>query len=147
MSNSFSDELHQDGSLFDSESRTASPDPCDVYLNNHSAAIIGINVTDSSLTPTLIMSVDIYEPATDSWLIWLSLGVYTGGPEIRWYLVGSQVPDASTKTGTVTAAPFGDVDFVWDYPLPHHFRVSANHGDSDPITYSVGISTVQARSI
>lgn len=147
MSIHYTDELHSGGQIWPSESRTSAAPDAEIVLNNHCAVIFEVDVTDSSATPTLLVGVQIFGPASQTWKSWLTLGTFTGIDRAT-VMIGTRITDTLTKEGArMTIGGGFPITHCWDYPLPHRIRMNAFHADSDPITYSLGISIIKAGSI
>jgi hypothetical protein len=115
-------------------------------MNNHSAGYFQFNCTADPAAASVVFTLQVAEPGLGTFTDWLELATIAATGDF-WVLVGSRVPDASTKTGSVHSPAGGVIDSVWDYPMPRLTRLKAVHADGDDITYSVGFQTVKAGSI
>ncbi len=114
-----------------SASRTATTNSAD-YVNlgeisNIRGAYITLDVTGASASPIITLSVkakDYVSGAYESVFV-ATTGVTTTGTHT--YLIYPGIGSAAN-----------DVTQIQSYPLPIQWRVTVEHVDTDPITYSVG---------
>jgi len=117
--------------ILSSAPRTATTNSAD-YVNlgeisNIRGAYITLDVTGAADTPTITLSIkakDYVSGAYESVLV-AATGVTTTGTHT--YLIYPGIGAAAN-----------DVTQIQSYPLPMQWRVTVEHTDTDPITYSVG---------
>lgn len=114
-------------SVYASTARTATPTAVsidDIYVKG---VQIIIDVTAASATPSVVPTIDGYDPLSDSWYNLLTGAAITG--------TGTTVlrihPDLTAAANLIAK------DF-----LPRTYRIVMTHADADSITYSVNINSV-----
>lgn len=111
--------------------RTAATNSAD-YVNlgevsNIRGAYITLDVTGASVTPLITLSVKAKD--------------YVSGKYETVFAASTGIAAAGTHTYLIypgVGAAANDVEQVQSYPLPIQWRVTVEHLDTDPITYSVG---------
>ena len=112
---------------------TTSDDFINSGLNtNVKGAYVTLDVTAVLTSPVITLTVQAKDPVSDNYeaVLTASSGVSAAGTHT--YLI---YPGAG--------AAAGDVVQTLSYPLPPQWRVSVEHTDTDPITYSVGALLIQ----
>lgn len=84
-----------------------------------------LDVTAVTLTPSITLSVEGWDKASNTWFT-----VLTGAAVTAAGTTVYRVHPALTAVANATAADM----------VPATFRVSVAHGDADSITYSVGVN-------
>ena len=114
-------------SFYQSAARTATPTAVQVSDKFARGIQVVINVTASSATPSVVPTIDGYDPLSDTWYNILTAAAITGAGATLLRIH----PDLASVTNE-TAADF----------LPETYRITMTHADTDSITYSVGVNTV-----
>lgn len=107
-----------------SAARTATPTPMDTAQNGPGwkGLVVVIDVTAASATPSVVFTVQGYDPVSGKYYTILASAAITG--------TGTTV--LRVFPGSTVAANLAANDI-----LPARWRVIATHGDADSITYSV----------
>jgi hypothetical protein len=109
--------------VFESATRTSSPEPLEREHESASGVRIVVDCTAVVASPSVTFTIEGYDPYSDKWYALLSSGpVIAIGQTIL-----SIFPGANDKPNRMLSAV-----------LPIRWRISAAHLDADPITYSVG---------
>ncbi len=110
-----------------SEARTATNNSDDLTNSQHRGCHIIIDVTAVTDTPSVVPTIQ---------------GKDTVSGKYYTLLVGAAI----TTTGTTILRVYPDLapsaNLIADDIVPNKFRILMTHGDSDSITYSVGVSLV-----
>ncbi len=111
-------------------SDTNSSDFINIQQNlNVSGVLITLDITEVADTPRITPSVQFKDPASGKYESLLTASSGVTGVGTHSYLI---YPGAGTASGDITQ--------VAAFPLPHVWRVSVAHMDTDAITYTVGAS-------
>lgn len=114
-------------SIYPSAARTVTPAAVEISDNHVQGIHVIINATATALTPSVVPTIDGYDPLSETWYNILT-GVAITGISATVLRVH---PDLAAVANLVAN------DF-----LPDVYRVVLTHGDTDSITYSVGINSV-----
>lgn len=113
--------------FYQSAARTATPTAVDVKDDFVDGIQVIIDVSAVVATPSVVPTIDGYDPASDSWY-----NLLTGA--------------AITTTGTTVLRIHPDIPAVANLTaqdfLPERYRIVMTHGDADSITYTVGVNSV-----
>lgn len=117
-------------SVYASAARTATPAAVTVPTGRYKALHLVIDVTAITATPSVVCTVDGYDPISGKYYNIITSAALTeaGVPYTRVLRVGQ---------GLTAAANLVVLDV-----LPSIIRVTMTHGDADSITYSVAASLV-----
>jgi hypothetical protein len=108
--------------LFESAARTATPSAF-TGQTRYVGAIIVINVTAVTATPSVVFTLSGVDPASDSlWTILASAAITGTGQTVL------RVHPSLTASANAIAKDI----------MPSTFKLAPVHGDADSITYSVG---------
>lgn len=118
-----------DLTVLSSAARTASPTPTPASITDPGAkgCIVHVNATAKTATPSVVVAVEGYDPASDSW--------YT-------ILASAAITDAGTTLLHVYPGVVAAANSRANFRLPRTWRVTATHADGDSLTYSVGVSVL-----
>lgn len=94
---------------------------------NVRGAYLTLDVTAVLTTPVITLSVDAKDPVSDNYETIFSASTAVSAVGTHTYLIYPGIGSAGN-----------DVVQVLSYPLPAEWRVSIEHLDTDPITYTVG---------
>lgn len=108
--------------VYASAARTESPDP--VELEDWAGCSLVVISTAHAATPSVVASIEGYDPASDSWVELLAAAAITG---------------ETTKVLTVSPTCDTAANVSLYRRLPQRFRVVLTHADSDSITYSASV--------
>ena len=113
-------------SLYQSVARTATPETEEVIDDFVQGIQVIINVTAVTSTPSVVPTIDGFDPLSATWYNILTGAAITatGRTVLR---VHPEIPAAANLTAQ---------DF-----LPEKYRVVMTHGDADSITYTVGVNS------
>lgn len=114
---------------YETRARTATPTSYSIYTRGAVGVIVYISATAATATPSVVATVDGYDPVSETWYNILTAAAITGITTKR--LV---ISPAVTVTANLTAATV----------LPDTIRVVMTHADSDSITYSVSLDWIEA---
>ena len=114
-------------SLYQSAARTATPTAVEITDDLVTGIHVIINVTASAATPSVVPTIDGFDPLSATWYNLLTGAAITG--------TGATV--LRVHPDLVAAANLTAQDF-----LPETYRVVMTHADADSITYTVGINSV-----
>jgi len=109
--------------VYASAARTATPATAQFSARGAAGLFIVIDVTAIAATPSVVPTIDGYDPLSGKWFNLLTGAALTAVTAARVLRVGR---------GLVAAANLTAVDYV-----PDTVRVIMTHGDADSITYSV----------
>lgn len=117
-------------SVYASAARTATPTAVTVPVGRHKSVHLVIDVTAAASTPSVVCTVDAYDPVSGKYYNLLTSAALTesGAPYTRVLKIGPGLP----VTANLSA---NDV-------LPSTLRVTMTHGDADSITYSVAATLI-----
>lgn len=115
-------------SLYASEARTATPTAVTINDRHVEGVQVVISATASAATPSVVPTIDGYDPLSDTWYNILTGAAITGVSAV----VLRVHPDLAA-VANLTANDF----------LPRTWRVVMTHGDADSITYSVGVNSTK----
>jgi hypothetical protein len=117
-------------SVYASAARTATPTAATVPVGHYSALHLVIDVTAAAATPSVVCTVDGYDPVSGKYYNLLTSAALTesGAPYTRVLKIGRGLP----VTANLSA---NDV-------LPSTLRVTMTHADGDSITYSVAATLI-----
>lgn len=117
--------------VYASAARTATPTAQTIAVGSYSALHLVIDVTAATATPSVVCTVDAYDPVSGKYYNLLTSAALTesGAPYTRVLKIGKGL----TASANLVA---NDV-------LPNAIRVTMTHGDADSITYSVAASLVR----
>ena len=117
-------------SIYKSEARTATPAAVQVDDDSVQGIQVIIDVTAIAATPSVVPTIDGFDPLSAKWYNLLTGSAVTG--------TGTTVlrihPDL-TAAANLTAKDF----------LPERYRIVMTHADADSITYTVGINSTSMR--
>lgn len=122
----------ENGVIYASGARTATP--TEFSFDNYQGfkgIYLTLDVTAVTATPSLVVSVEMYDKASGKWEDLLVATAVTTTGTHSYFLYPS---------GDVTAAE--DIVEAQAVPLPRTFRVVVTHGDTDSATYSLGYCLV-----
>lgn len=114
-------------SAYPSEARIATPATVEIDDRYVKGIQVIINVTAIAATPSVVPTIDGFDPLSETWYNLLTGSAITG--------TGQTV--LRIHPNLEAAANLTAKDF-----LPQKYRVIMTHGDADSITYSVGINSV-----
>lgn len=117
-------------SVYASAARTATPTAVTVPTGRFNALHLVIDVTAVTATPSVVCTIDGYDPISGKYYNLLTSAALTdaGAPYTRVLKIGRGLP----VTANLSA---NDV-------LPSVVRVTMTHGDADSITYSVAATLI-----
>ena len=115
------------GTLLASAARTATVNSANITNYNHRGVHIIINVTAITATPSVVPTIQGYDP--------LSTTYYTLLTGVAITATGYTILKIYPGIGAVANAAANDI-------LPNTWRISMAHADADSITYSVGYQAV-----
>ena len=113
-------------SIYPSEARTATPPAVEIDDRYVEGIQVIINVTAIAVTPSVVPTIDGFDPLSETWYNLLTGSAITGTGQTVL-----RVHPELTAAANLTAKDF----------LPNRYRVVMTHGDADSITYSVGINS------
>ena len=113
-------------SFYPSIARTATPTEVPYSDDNVTGIQVIINVTAATSTPSVVPAIDGYDPLSQTWYNILT-GVAITGTGATVLRVHPSMASASN----VTAGDF----------LPETYRIVMTHGNSNSITYTVGVNS------
>lgn len=116
-----------DGTLFASAARTATSSSADQTNDNGKGAQIVIDVTSVTSSPSVVFTVEGKDALSGKYYTLLTSAAITGTGTTR----------VTVYPGVTLAA-----NVAVSQILPQHWRVTATHGNSDSITYTVGFSLI-----
>lgn len=113
-------------SIYPSEARTVTPSTVEISDRYVKGIQVIINVTDSAATPSVVPTIDGFDPLSETWYNLLTGSAITGASQtiLRIHPELAEVANLIAK------------DF-----LPKKYRIVMTHGDADSITYSVSINS------
>lgn len=113
-------------SFYQSSARTATPTAISVEDDSVLGIQVVINVTAVGVTPSVVPTIDGYDPLSDTWYNLLTGAAITatGATVLRVH------PDLLAVTN-LTAQDF----------LPKKYRLVMTHGNATTITYSVNVNS------
>ena len=112
--------------VFPSAARTATPTAGDFYNPSGNGLYVRINATAAAATPSVVFTIQGYDPAAGAWYTILDSAAVTG---------------ISTVILRVHPALTASANLIAKDLVPLRWRVNAVHADADSITYSVGAFT------
>lgn len=118
-------------SVYASAARTATPTAATVTVGKARAVHLVIDVTAVTATPSVVCTVDGYDPVSGKYYNLLTSAALTdsGSPYTRVLKIG---PGLTASANLIA----NDV-------LPSVIRVTMTHGDADSITYSVAAALIK----
>lgn len=99
--------------------------------------MIFVEVTALASTPSVVPTLEIYSRVGDEWIIlkaFTAITNVTGTGNYVYFVYPEPLTDPSSGA---------DVDEIFKFPIPTHFRFSMVHGDTDSMTYSTEISCLR----
>jgi len=114
-------------SIYASTARTATPTSVSIDDRRVKGIHVVISATAASATPSVVPTIDGWDPLSETWYNILTGAAITG--------VSAVILRVHPDLLAVTNLAAGDF-------LPARYRVVMTHGDADSITYSVGINSV-----
>jgi hypothetical protein len=117
----------ESGTIFASAARTASVDGATMTNPGNTGVIVVIKSTAFSATPSVVFTIQGYDPAAAAWYTLLASAAVTGVVTIVMTVLPSVVAAANVAVSQ---------------GIPATWRVIAVAGDADSITYSVGYSYI-----
>lgn len=115
--------MNTSGTYLASAARTATPTKQTKTNRDNKGIIAIINVTAVSASPSVVFTIQGYDPASQTWYTILASAAITGTGQT----VLRVHPDLTASPNLIAK------DF-----LPDRWAIDAVHADSDSITYSVG---------
>ncbi len=112
-------------SLYPSEARTAAPTAYALQSRAATGLTVVVVSTAATATPSVVVTIDGYDPVTNTWYTILTSAAITDGSTTRRLVVYPTVTEAANLAVATT--------------IPETVRVVMTHADSDSITYSVGL--------
>jgi len=112
--------------VFSSAARTATPTPGDFYNPSGNGIYVRINVSAVGVTPSVVFTIQGYDPAAAAWFDLLASAAITG---------------TGTTVLRVHPALTASANLIAKDLVPLRWRVNAVHGNATTITYSVGAFT------
>lgn len=113
-------------SIYQSAARTATPTAVEITDDYVKGIQVIIDVTSVTLTPSVVPTIDGFDPLSEKWY-----NLLTGA--------------AITGTGTTVLRVHPDIpaaaNLIAQDFLPEKYRIVMTHGDTDSITYTVGINS------
>lgn len=88
--------------------------------------LLTLDVTAATATPSVVMTVEWYDAASDSYETILTAVAVTGIGKDSYLIY----PESAAASGAITQ--------VVNFPMPSVWRVTMTHADTDSITYSLG---------
>jgi len=113
-------------SIYQSAARTATPTAIQVDDDNVQGIQVIIDVTASAATPSVVPTIDGFDPLSEKWYNLLTGSAITGTSTTVL-----RIHPELTAAANLTAQDF----------LPEVYRVVMTHADADSITYTVGINS------
>ena len=107
-----------------SAARTADVNGATLQNYGYKGAIIVLDATAASATPSVTPIVEGYDPTSDKYYA---------------ILTGAAITGISTNKLVVYPGMVAGTNIA-NHPLPEKWRVTFDHADADSITYSVGVS-------
>jgi hypothetical protein len=116
--------------VYPSAARTATPTAVTVPVGRYRALHLVIDVTAVTATPSVVCTIDAYDPVSGKYYNLLTSAALTdsGAPYTRVLKIGRALTAAANLTAN-------DV-------LPSTIRITMTHGDADSITYTVAATLV-----
>lgn len=114
---------------YETRARTATPTSYSIYTRGAVGVIIYISATAAAATPSVVATVDGYDPVSATWYNILTATAITGITTKRLVIA-----PGVTVTANLTAATV----------LPDTIRIVMTHADADSITYSVSLDWIEA---
>lgn len=111
--------------VYASAARTATPTVVSIPTGRYQYAHIVTNVTAKTSTPSVVMTVHGLDTVSGAYYLLLTSAAFDGTTETRLLTIGPGLP----VTTNVSANNI----------IPSTVRITMTHGDSDSITYSVGV--------
>lgn len=113
--------------IYPSEPRTSTPTAVEFSVKHSLGAVVLINVTAVTATPTITVGVEGIDPVSGgTWTIITSAGITSTG------LTPMRIRPGLGNAAGVSA---GDL-------MPETIRVTSTHSDGDSITYSVSVVSI-----
>jgi hypothetical protein len=120
--------------IFASAARTASPTSVEFYVADHSSALLVVDVTAGAATPSVVPSIEGYDPVSGNWFqLHENISAITSTSAATYsYLLGNFEETEGT----------GGHDMILNGALTRRCRVKMTHADADSLTYSVGLTLI-----
>ena len=115
-------------SIYPSAARTATPTAVAIDDRNVAGIQVIINVTASAATPSVVPTIDGFDPLSETWYNLLTASAITGASQVVL-----RIHPELLAAANLTAQDF----------IPRRYRVVMTHADTDSITYSVGINSTK----
>lgn len=112
--------------FYSSEARTATPTAVQVSDNYAKGIQVVIEVTAASATPSVVPTIDGFDPASDTW--------YN-------LLTGAAITAVSSTVLRVHPELTAAANLIAQDMVPETYRIVMTHADADSITYSVGVNS------
>lgn len=112
-------------SLYPSQARTATPTAYSLHSRGALGLAVNIVSTAATATPSVVVTIQGYNPLTATWYTLLTSAAITDGSTTRRLVVYPTVTEAANLAVATT--------------IPETVRVVMTHGDADSITYSVDL--------
>ena len=113
-------------SFYASTARTATPAVISTDDDHVLGVQVVIDVTASAATPSVVPTIDGFDPLSDSWYNLLTGSAITGaGTTVL------RIHPQLTAAANLTAKDF----------IPKKYRIVMTHADTDSITYSVNVNS------
>lgn len=108
--------------LYPSAARTATPTAVTQKTNKGDNLVVVIDVTAATATPSVVCTLDFYDPIADAYFNLLTSAAITGISSTKLQ-IGPNLPAVANLVATSV--------------LPIDIRCTMTHADADSITYSV----------
>lgn len=110
--------------VYVSAARTATPTAYPLYTRGSQGVTATINVTAVTSTPSVVFTIEAYDPSSATWTSMLASSAIVGTGTTRLAVAPGIAVSANASASTV---------------IPDTIRVKATHGNTNSITYSVGL--------
>lgn len=110
--------------LYPSAARTATPTAQAVQARGATGLAVFISATAAAATPSVVATIDGYDPASATWYNILTAAAITG---------------VATKRMIVHPTVAAAANLAVAQTIPETIRVVMTHGDADSLTYSVSL--------